>query len=161
MIAIGIAPGVQSFGYAVVVWDGSTDQKPSCLDWEIVRGSRHRPQSTFELAKRCRAHHLVLDPLLTRHHDAVVVIGPPVGKEPAAHVQSVRIFFRAIAEALGLRVVELDQQQVCNHLKIDGRKITAEIKRATGNVIGRDKRLVLAAAAALAGVAMLGRGGEA
>jgi len=145
----------------VIVWEPGASTAPNCLDWEIVRGSRHRPATAVELARRCRSHHLVLDPLLDRHHDAVVVLGPSTGKERREYVSTVREFFRGIALAFGLQVMDLDQEQVCKALDIPEKNIVSQIRKATGDVICRDRRIVLAAGAAMAGVVLVTRGGEA
>ena len=151
MRIIGVAPGLSALAYSVIVVDMN---RAVVVDADVLHA---RPLSSeVSLQKRRRVHQLVLGVVFERHMPLVLSIGPPVDPlESPASVQAVEELLSTIAQFAQIRVVRYaDKQAVVTALAADR---TKQIGRAVSSFIrtlpSRDRRVVLATAAALCPVA--------
>lgn len=154
MISLGVAPGLSALAYSVVQFtNGSSLGRP--VDSDVLHAARGiTAQSAWEVAKRCRAHHLILDVITERHAPAVVGIGPPLNPaEAPEHVAAARLLVTALAAALRLPVVSvLETEALLAALGSSERTLNRAVSRELSVPLGsRDRRIVLATGAAIAG----------
>lgn len=158
MIALGIAPGLHSVAYSVV----ATVAAASCpsylkpIDADVLHAGRGlTPRDAWEIARRCRAHRLVLDIVLDRHPPAVLAFGPPCDPtEDPANVALVRLALRTIGDLLRIPVYDFGTYDLLQAAFTvdDPRAVSAYVRRAVNRApLSRDKRVLLATAAAVAG----------
>lgn len=107
MIAIGIAPGLKNLAYCVLVFDQAG--RGTCLDCDVLRGTKASEDVTFEvLIRKARAHQLILQTVFERAEPlrgAVLGIGPPLAmKELPRNIEAVRQMLQALATLFELPV---------------------------------------------------------
>ncbi len=159
MIALGVAPGLSSLSYAVLEQhDGH--RHPVLLDADVLHGGKGLTAAqSWDILKRSRVHHLMLDVICDRYVPAVVATGPPLNlDEPPEHVVAVRLLVGALARGLGVTVVELGAYpELFRLLRTSARGLAGTVREEVPNFGAvRDKRLVLATGIALAGLARSG-----
>ena len=113
-------------------------------------------RDAVDAARRIHAHRLILDVVLARNPPGVIVLGPQA--EPAErpeHVAIVRLGLMALGQAFTIRVIDLnDHEALYAALDITGPKGLASRLRAAvagPGAVPRDRRILLATAAAVAG----------
>lgn len=152
MIVLGIAPGIASLAYSVVAYEDDSRVGDS-LDADVLKAGRSiSVASALEAAKRCRAHHLILDVVCDRYVPAMVAIGPPA--DPGEHgdsIAAVRLLLIALAAALRVPLVQAgDRERLLRDLGAEPRTLVRTVRACVPNLSGyRDKRIVLATAAAV------------
>lgn len=155
MIALGITPGLHALGYSVLQFNGAP--KAALLDSDTLHAGRGvTPRDAIEIARRCRAHRLVLDVVLDRHPPGIVVLGPSADpKERTEHVGLIRLGLMTIGTACGIQVLDMgDPDELYAALGIDGPKGVAGKLRTYidgPHAVSRDRRVTTATASALAG----------
>ena len=124
------------------------------IDADVLHARALSSESSVN--KRRRVHQLVLGVVFERHMPRVLAIGPPVDPtEDPACVQAVEELLSAIAQLAQIRVLRYaDKNAVVTALAADR---TKQIGRAVSSFVhtlpSRDRRVVLATAAALCPVA--------
>jgi hypothetical protein len=152
VIALGIAPGIASLAYSVIAYEDDSEVGEA-LDSDVLKAGRGLNVATaWEAAKRCRAHHLILDVVCDRYVPAVVGVGPPAdAREPPDNVAAVRLLLATVSGAL--RVPLVHAKDICEllaGLKADPRTLVKVVRREVPNLTGyRDRRIVLATASAI------------
>lgn len=160
MIALGITPGIRSLGYCVL--QVNQNRRAELVDTDVLHAGRRTPaHDAADVARRTRSHHLILDVVLRRNPPAVIALGPSAdAKEPPEHVGLVRLGLVALGSALAVRVVDLGSQEaILEALSTTTSKGLATRLRTVivgGNAVPRDRRLLLATAAAVAGALAAG-----
>lgn len=157
MIALGIAPGLHALGYAVLHANGAP--RAEILDADVLHAGRGLTvRDAMEVARRCRAHRLILDVVLSRHPPGIIVIAPPAEPaEPPEHVAVVRLGLMALGQAFRVEVYDLgDPAALYAALGVEASKgIPSRLRSAVAgpSAVPRDRRILLATAAAVAGAA--------
>lgn len=155
MIALGIAPGLRALGYAVLHFNGAP--RAELLDADVLHAGRGiTVRDAMDAARRIHAHRLILDVVLQRNPPAVMVLGPQAdAAEPPEHVAVVRLGLMALGQAFRIEVIDLhDLDALHEALGVDGPKGVAPLLRTLvkgPSAAPRDRRLLLATAAAVAG----------
>lgn len=153
MIVLGIAPGIQTLAYSVLAYDGGTKGYP--VDCDVLHAGRGAVSlNPWVLAKRARAHHLILGVVLERNPPAVVAVGPKVSsKEPVECADAIRVMVRALAQAFNVAVTDIaDRKRLAGLL--GERSLAGAVRQGLSTPLGsRDQRVLLATAIALAGAA--------
>jgi Holliday junction resolvasome RuvABC endonuclease subunit len=154
---LGIAPGLKSLAYSVMSVEGSV---LTPVDHDILLGG-YLKKSVAALAKKAYAHTLILDVVFERNPPTVLAIGPACNPgEPVEHLDAVRTMLSLISSRFGVRATVFDDESMQAAL---GLKPKETLGRAVTRVLGApldsaDRRLVLAAGIALAGVQLLQQG---
>lgn len=152
MIALGIAPGIASLAYSVIAYEDETGVGES-LDADVLKAGRGlNVAGAWEAAKRCRAHHLILDVVCDRYVPAVVGVGPPADpREPTDNVAAVRLLLATVSAALRVPLVpSVELAELLRGLKAEPRSLVKVVRREVPNLTGyRDRRIVLATASAI------------
>lgn len=155
MIALGIAPGLHALGYSVLCFNGAA--RAELLDADVLHAGRGMaPKDALDIARRCRAHRLILDVVLSRNPPAIIVLGPQAEpKEPPEHVAIIRLGLMALGQAVRVEVADMgDPEALYSALGVVGSKGLAAKLRASvvgPSAVPRDRRILLATAAAVAG----------
>lgn len=163
MIALGIAPGLQALAYSVLSYPSGAKQA-ELLDADTLRAGRAiSPAASLDLMRRFRAHSLILDVVLDRHPPAIIVLGPPANPHEAPEaIGVVRLALFAIGQTFGVRVLDLgDPKALYAALGVSqSRALTGEFRDGIAGdvVVPRDKRILVATAAAIAGARMVRKG---
>lgn len=155
MIILGIAPGLGALAYSVL--ESVDGQAPEPLDSDVLHAGRRLDGATaLEIARRCRAHHLLLDVILRRHPPAIVATGPQLDKKEAPEqVAAVRLLIVGVASAMNVPHYDYSNRDTLLHaLGANGRGLSGIVRRELGEGISsKDRRIVLASGAALAATA--------
>lgn len=153
---LGIAPGVQALAYSVLAYRPGVT-RAELLDADVLRAGRKLTvQDAIDVARRCRAHQLILDVVLKRHPPALIVLGPQANpREDIDHVAVVRYALQVIGQTVGVPVTDLPgSPELYAALGVDNpRGVSQQIRNAIEGpqAVPRDKRALLAVAAAVAG----------
>lgn len=154
MIILGIAPGLGALAYSVLEANGHRELLP--LDSDVLHAGRRLDAATaWEIAKRCRAHHLLLDVILRRHPPAILALGPRLDRrEPDEHVAAVRLLIHALGTGLNVPLYDYaERSDLLEALGANGRGLSGLVRAQLGDGISsKDRRIVLASGAALAAV---------
>ena len=127
------------------------------LDSDVLHAGRGiTVRDALDVARRVHAHRLVLDVVLQRNPPAIVVIAPQADlAEPPEHIALVRLGLMAIGQAFNVQVIDLhDPAALYATLGIAGSKGLASTLRSAvrgPSAVPRDRRVLLATAAAVAG----------
>jgi hypothetical protein len=130
----------------------------SAVSSEVLHtGKRLDVASAWQIAMRCRAHHMLLEIVMRRKPPSVIAIGPPADKhEPEDQVMAVRLLLFGLGKGLGLDVRSYETQEDLA-VALDKKGSIAKLVQSRLNTgAPRDRRVVLAAAAALAALASRG-----
>lgn len=155
MIALGIAPGLRALGYAVLQANGAP--RAELLDSDVLHAGRGiTVQNAIDVARRVHAHRLVLDVVLARNPPGIVVLAPQADlAEPPEHIALVRLGLMALGQAFQVRILDLhNPADLYEALGIESSKGIAPTLRASvrgPTAVPRDRRVLLATAAAVAG----------
>jgi hypothetical protein len=155
VIALGISPGLKALGYAVLHFHGGP--RAEVVDSDVLHAGRGiNVSNAIDVARRVHAHRLVLDVVLSRNPPAVVVLAPQADpRELPEHIALVRLGLMAIGQAFQVQVVDLhDPETLYMALGIDSSKGVASVLRGSvkgPTAVPRDRRVLLATAAAVAG----------
>jgi hypothetical protein len=155
VIALGISPGLRALGYAVLHINGAP--RAELLDSDVLHAGRGiNVQNAIDVARRVHAHRLVLDVVLDRNRPAVVVLAPQADpREPPEHIALVRLGLMALGQAFHVPILDLhDPVALYAALGIAGSKAMASTLRSAvrgPSAVSRDRRVLLATAAAVAG----------
>ena len=154
MIALGVAPGLAALSYAVL--EHRDGVPPFLVDADVLHGARGiTADEAWQILRRTRVHHLLLETIVERYVPAVVVVGPPLRiDEPASHVLAVRTVIGALARGIGVPCVEFySHPDLLERLDTNARGLPALVRQKVPNFGQvRDKRLVLATGCALSGL---------
>jgi len=153
VIVFGVCPGLSAVAYSVLLCEGSGLALP--LDNDVLHAGRGVvPRTAAEIAKRWRAHTLILDVVFERNPPALLAVGPPAdSSEPAEHVFAARLAAKGIATLLRIPWRDYaSMPDLLGALGVDRPRImTSEVKRSLRGVLGtRDRRVLTATAAAIA-----------
>ena len=103
--------------------------------------------------KRSRVHQLVLSVVAERFPPAQISIGPQIDpREPELHVQATLVMMRAVAAAMGVPILRIETEaELFRRLEARPPRLGPAVQRRLTAPIGtRDRRIVLATAAAVA-----------
>lgn len=155
MFVLGIAPGAQALAYTVLAYERGRPRS-ELLDTDVLRAGRVTAKDALDIARRCRAHQLILDVVLERHPPAILVLGPPANpREPIEHVGLVRVALRLLAATFNVPVADLACfPDLYASLGVDTpRQLTSQVRALLdpSTVVPRDKRAFTSLAAAVAG----------
>lgn len=153
MVVLGIAPGVQTLAYSVLAFDGGAQGYP--IDSDVLHAGRGTVTlNPLLLAKRCRAHHLILGVVLERNPPAVLAVGPPVSpREPGVAAEAVYLMLRALAETFDVPLADVRRREQLWDLTGD-RTLAGAVRKGLCQPLGsRDQRILLATTVAIAGAA--------
>lgn len=155
VIILGITPGLKSLAYSVMDVSGP----PQVIDHDILLGGRVK-DSLAAIAKKAYVHALVLDVVFERDPPVVLAIGPPSRKEPPEYIAAVQLMLATLARKFGVRITLLDEALMNDILTPSPREsLERVVSRRLGSPLGSsDRRIVLAAAIALAGGILVERG---
>jgi len=158
VIALGIAPGIASLAYSVIAYEDDSSVGES-LDSDVLKSGRGISLvSAWESAKRCRAHHLILDVVCDHYVPAVVGVGPAADPlEAADNVAAVRLLLAAVSHALHVPIVQVPlASDLLAGIRADPRTLVKVVRKEVPNLTGyRDRRIVLATASAIFAVRRL------
>jgi len=154
VIALGIAPGLRALGYSVLYFNGAP--RAEILDSDVLHAGRGiTVRDAIDAARRIHSHRLILDVVLQRNPPAVMVLGPQAeSSEPPEHVAVIRLGLMALGQAFKVEVIDLhDVAALYAALGIENVKGLAPCLRAAvaGPAVVRDRRILFATAAAVAG----------
>lgn len=159
MIALGVSPGIKSLAYCALEWDDSARiaivlHQDVMSPRQILRaGSDGRPPTIAALAKRFLCHQLILTTVWQRHEPSVLSIGPAAVAEPPANVELARQLVAELGRMAGVEVVESTPQTLETAFRTTSRRTLKGALKGRVSTIPRDRRGVLAAAAAFYGLA--------
>jgi hypothetical protein len=155
VIVLGISPGLHALAYSVLEYNGQPTAE--LLDADVLHAGRGMtPRDAIEIARRCRAHRLVLDIVLSRNPPGAIALGPQAEpREPPEHIAIVRLALMTLGQAFRVTVYDFgDKRKLYEALGLrmtEQRQFGGRIRTAIGGVpVSRDKRVVLATAAAVA-----------
>jgi len=155
VIALGISPGLRALGYAVLHINGAP--RAELIDSDVLHAGRGiSVQNAIDVARRVHAHRLVLDVVLDRNPPAVVVLAPQADpREAPEHIALVRLGLMALGQAFRVPILDLhDPEALYAALGVEGSKGVASTLRDAvrgPSAVSRDRRVLLATAAAVAG----------
>lgn len=150
---LGVSPGLSALSYCVV---GSTPSvKARHVDYDVLHARALSREAKQSPSKRARVHQLVLGVVLERDPPDIIAIGPVHDRfEELAHVEAARDMLTQIALTAGARVVDFPRRQQLVYRLGDraGRALGHAVNDHLVAPLGAgDRRIVLAAATALAG----------
>lgn len=151
MLVLGIAPGLDALAYSVVWWKESGDAVT--VDTDVLRCRPLSLEGKRNPDKRSRVHQLVLSVVTERFPPTQICIGPQLDpREPELHVQATLMMLRAIAAAAQVPVLRIETEaELFRRLEARPPRLGPAVQRRLTAPIGtRDRRIVLATAAAVA-----------
>ena len=151
MLVLGIAPGLDALAYSVVWWKDDGDV--IAVDTDILRCRPLSLEGKRNPEKRSRVHMLVLSVVAERFPPTQICIGPVIDpREPELHVQAALLMIRAVAAAGGVPVIRIETEaDLFRRLDARPPRLGPAVQRRLTAPIGtRDRRIVLATAAAVA-----------
>jgi hypothetical protein len=163
-IVLGVAPGISSASFAVLAF--SQAEPPRVVDYDVLIGTRPSQlrklgipevdliSNVVDLAKRFKVHRLVIEVICERHMPCMVAVGPAAkSKEPYPHVAGARMALHAMAALFELPVCDVSKEAL--HGAFRGEKLLTAVQRRLACPIGSsDRRVMLAAAAAMVAVSI-------
>lgn len=150
---IGVAPGLNALAYAVIEAGDAT----LCVDHDVLHARPLSVESIRNPYKRSRIHQMVLGVVAERYPPALLVVGPVADpKEEPDHVQASRDVLAAMAVHFRVPIETIDSREAVLAAHGTGiRSMGRSVNRCLDEPLdSRDRRIVLAAAAALSGLRM-------
>jgi hypothetical protein len=142
---------LDALAYSVVWWkDGG---EVITVDTDVLRCRPLSLEGKLNPNKRSRVHQLVLSVVAERWPPTVVCIGPPLDpREPELHVQATLVMLRAVAAAMGVPIQRIESEaELFRRLDARPPRLGPAVQRRLTSPLGtRDRRIVLATAAAVA-----------
>lgn len=156
MIVVGISPGLGALAYSALGWSPRSPDSLDALDSDIIHAGRQlKAGSALQIARRCRAHHLMLDVVFGRYPPAIVAIGPQLNRrELPEHVAAIRVLIQGISMALTIPLYDFgDRKDLLDALDAKQKGLAWAVdQKLNGSLGSRDRRIVLATGAALAAI---------
>ncbi len=156
MIAIGFTSGLGSIAYSVV----DVSSAPEVLWWEVMPGPRKK-RGDLPANRRYRAHKLMMDIIFDRWPPMIIALGPPSTEhEPLEWVVLMRTAVFELGRSLRVPVVLFDtDEDVGRGLGARdlsrGNGLKSLVRRQVSTFSSNKRRVVLATATAMAGIAHL------
>lgn len=149
---IGVAPGLNALAYSVL--ELAPGSRPRSVDHDVLHARPLSPESFTNPYKRGRIHQMVLGVVAERYPPSLLVIGPVLDpREEPAHVQASRDVLAKMAEHFRMALVSLDTRDAITAvLQSEGKSLGRAVNQLLDEPLdSRDRRIVLATAAGLAG----------
>jgi hypothetical protein len=158
MVVLGVLPGISSLAYSVVSFpEGGAG---TVVDCDLLH-HQTTERSSWGLSKSSRVHALVLGIVVERHPAAAIAIGPQADPhESAQNAAAVRVVLESLGFAFRAKLVHLLEDsdvyatldsRYGGELDVGERNLRRAVRCAlTHQVPSRNRRIVLATAAAIA-----------
>lgn len=151
---LGISPGLHACSYCVLAYHGSAALADP-IDADVLHGGRRTPGRPFDVGKHAWVHHMILAIVCERNPPLVVAFGPACDpREPQEHVDAVKTLVHMLSMTVGATVIDLSDKRELRdalHVSNDRGIRPAVCAGIRGKVQTRDRRILLATAAALGG----------
>ena len=161
MVVLGVVPGLAKLAYAVLSFRTESVAVP--IDCDVLHATGHSATAPmWKISRSARVHHMIMGVVCNRDPPAALSLGPALDpSEPKNHVEAVRTVLSTMALGLRARCVTFETEKELRRtfsrhygedMYIGERGLRMAVRCSLASPLPtKDRRVVLAAAVALAG----------